>query len=142
MLLRALRDCTQGENLYAGEGCTAEWQKQQHCLASAPLNCDTGEAAGCDAEHDALFACQSMFVATTGCVRLASQDSIRCTDSSKPYADGCTGAAPASCTVVVSTPTVIALLPEPIGRALRTPVGLRCWSRHDDWNNAAEHRYL
>jgi hypothetical protein len=103
--------CTQEQTLYAGEGCGATWQAQQSCLASAPLNCDTGEAAGCDAQHDALFACQSMFVARTGCVRLATQDSTRCSDPSKPYADGCTAAAPANCTVVVSTPTIIACCP-------------------------------
>jgi hypothetical protein len=93
-------DCKEQQRQYAGIGCQDEFDAWLECTTQSGYDCD-GDT-GCESPQNGYFVCQSQAVQRTGCVRLASQDAARCSDAAKPFAFGCTGAAPTQCLQVVT----------------------------------------
>ncbi|HWZ89851.1 MAG TPA: hypothetical protein VNW92_13405, partial [Polyangiaceae bacterium] len=94
-----VRACMADQQDFAGIGCKSQYDAWLVCTTMSGYDCvnDTG----CETTQGAYFSCQSQATARTGCVRLGSQDTARCTDNSKPYAFSCVGAAPSQCVQVV-----------------------------------------
>jgi hypothetical protein len=95
-----VRACMADQQDFAGIGCKSQYDAWLVCTTMSGYDCvnDTG----CETTQGAYFSCQSQATARTGCVRLGSQDTARCTDNSKPYAFSCVGAAPSQCVQVVA----------------------------------------
>ncbi len=93
--------CQADQQDYAGIGCLTQFNSWLTCTASnAAYDCETD--TGCETSQASYFGCQSQAVQRTGCVRLGSQDKMRCSDASKPYAFSCLAAAPSTCVQVVT----------------------------------------
>jgi hypothetical protein len=91
--------CIADQQDFAGIGCKSQYNAWLVCTTTSVYDCE--EDTGCETTQDAYFSCQSQATASTGCVRLGSQDTL-CTDMSKPYAFSCISAAPTQCMQVVT----------------------------------------
>ena len=83
--------CISDQREFAGIGCESQYDAWLVCTMTAGYDCSND--TGCEVTQGAYFSCQSQATARTGCVRLASQDAVRCSDDGKPYAFSCTAAA-------------------------------------------------
>lgn len=81
-------ECIHDWKLNDAVGCGAAWRAYAKCRTTATLNCDTGEATGCSVYQNAHFACQSSFVADTGCTPMGSPASV-CAGGLGTYSYGC-----------------------------------------------------
>jgi len=95
-----VEDCKQQQRDYAGIGCQASFDAWLVCTSKPGYDCT--HDSGCESQQNGYFICQSQAVQRTGCVRLGTQDTTRCTDAAKPYAFSCLAAAPNQCAQVVS----------------------------------------
>ena len=95
-----VQQCVVAQREFAGIGCESQYDAWLVCTTKPGYNCQ--DDTGCEASQAGYFSCQSQVTASTGCVRLASQDTSRCSDSSKPYAFSCLAAAPSPCVQVVA----------------------------------------
>jgi hypothetical protein len=95
-----VNSCLADQRDFAGIGCESQYDAWLVCTTKSGYNCQ--DDTGCETTQGAYFGCQSQATVRTGCVRLGSQDPTRCTDTSKPYAFSCTGAAPTQCVQVVT----------------------------------------
>ncbi len=93
-------DCQQQQQDYDGNGCRKQFDAWLTCTTKSSYDCT--QDTGCETAQNGYFTCQSQAVQRTGCVRLGAQDTLRCTESAKPYAFSCLGAAPAACVQVVT----------------------------------------
>jgi len=93
-------DCQRQQQNFAGIGCLAQFNSWLSCTTKPPYDCMTD--TGCERAQSSYFSCQSQAVQRTGCVRLGSQDTARCSDSAKPFAFSCLSSAPSSCVQVVT----------------------------------------
>jgi len=95
-----VQDCQRQERGLAGIGCQAPFDAWLVCTTKSGYDCQ--QDRGCEAPQADYFTCQSLATQRTGCVRLAAQDTTRCSDASKPYAFSCLAAAPSQCVQVVT----------------------------------------
>jgi len=92
--------CIADQRDYAGIGCRSQFDAWLACTTKPAYDCEND--TGCETPQAGYFSCRSQATVRTGCVRLAAQDATRCTDTGKPYAFSCLGAAPAQCVQVVT----------------------------------------
>ncbi|MEO6601279.1 MAG: hypothetical protein ABIQ16_15485 [Polyangiaceae bacterium] len=93
--------CKADQQDYAGIGCLTQFNSWLTCTATnSAYDCELD--TGCEASQGSYFGCQSQAVQRTGCVRLGSQDAMRCSDATKPYAFSCLSTAPTTCVQVVT----------------------------------------
>src|SRR3954468_9839735 len=78
--------CKEQQRDYAGIGCQASFDAWLLCTSKPGYDCT--QDSGCETQQNGYFICQSQAVQRTGCVRLGTQDTTRCTDAAKPYAFG------------------------------------------------------
>jgi len=93
--------CQADQQDFAGIGCLTQFNSWLTCTATNPAY-DCEADTGCETSQNSYFTCQSQAVQRTGCVRLGSQDTARCSDAAKPYAFSCLTTAPSTCVQVVS----------------------------------------
>lgn len=95
-----LEACREQRRGLAGIGCQAQYDAWLSCTTQPGYDCQ--QDTSCEGPQGGYFRCQSLATQSTGCVRLAAQDTERCSDAAKPYAFGCLAAAPTQCLQVVS----------------------------------------
>lgn len=92
--------CKADQRGYASIGCQDEYDAWLQCTAGVAYDC--ADDTGCEVPQAGYFRCQSQAVQRTGCARLSSQSTARCSDPARPHAFTCLASAPASCVQVVT----------------------------------------